>query len=80
MLFKTGDRVTIGELEVGKEYSSKNGHTDTVVDEMLKYSHRRANITHVWENIEEDYLDGSYSIDIDDGCWSWTDEMFLEGE
>jgi len=76
MLFKTGDRLIIGELEVGRVYYSKNGHSDIVVDEMLKYSNKMATITNVWEDIEE----GSYSIDLDNGEWGWTDEMFLEGE
>lgn len=65
MRFKVGDKVRIREdLEVERSY----GNSD-VVPSMSKYFAKTATV---------EYVEGSheiYELDIDGGCWAWTDEM-----
>ena len=63
MKYKVGDKVRIREdLIVYKEYG-KNVYTH----EMEEYKGKTAYIT--------DTCCESYELDVDNGAWSWTDEM-----
>ena len=63
MKYKVGDKVKIREdLIVGNDYGS-----DGFVEEMEQYKGKTATITGAFMS--------KYDIDIDDGDWSWTDEM-----
>lgn len=63
MKYKVGDKVKIREdLIVDNEYGS-----NSFAEEMEQYKGKTATIT--------DTYFGKYEIDIDDGNWSWTDEM-----
>ena len=63
MKYKVGDKVKIREdLVVDNVYG-----VDSFVDEMKKYKGRTAIITGVSDR---------YQIDINNGEWFWTDEMF----
>lgn len=66
MKYKVGDKVKIRkDLEVGEEYD------DTLfINDMLQYKGKIAVITYV--AIDDDY----YDIDLDDGKWTWADDMF----
>jgi hypothetical protein len=63
MKYKVGDKVKIREdLIVDNDYGS-----DGFTEEMEQYKGKTATITDIyWDK---------YDIDIDDGDWSWTDEM-----
>ena len=64
MKYKVGDRVKIREdLIVGNEYGA-----DDFAEEMELYKGGIATITDIYNN--------KYFIDVDDGEWHWTDEMF----
>ena len=65
--YKVGDKVKIREdLIVDNVYGS-----DSFAEEMAQYKGKTATITDV-------YCD-KYEIDLDDGDWCWTDEMFEDG-
>lgn len=64
-MYKVGDKVKIREdLEVFKKYNEL-----FFVKEMEEYKGKIATITRVSP------IQRSYDIDIDDGDWSWTDDM-----
>lgn len=64
MKYKVGDKVKIREdLIVGNEYGA-----DDFAEEMELYKGGIATITDIYNN--------KYFIDVDDGEWHWTDEMF----
>lgn len=64
MKYKVGDKVKIREdLIVGNTYGA-----DSFADEMEQYKGKTATITYICGN--------RYDIDLDDGDWYWTDEMF----
>lgn len=64
MKYKVGDKVKIREdLIVGNEYGA-----DDFAEEMELYKGGIATITDIYNN--------KYFIDVDDGEWYWTDEMF----
>ena len=64
MKYKVCDRVKIREdLIVGNEYGA-----DDFAEEMELYKGGIATITDIYNN--------KYFIDVDDGEWHWTDEMF----
>ena len=59
-----GDIVHIkNNLESGEDYG-----TDTFVSEMAQYCGATATIVKLYNN--------EYILDVDDGDWCWTDEMF----
>lgn len=61
---KIGDEVTIkSDLKVDEYYG-----VDMVVSKMIEYFGNKAKITRL--------LKDKYELDIDDGEWCWTDEMF----
>ena len=65
MKYNVGDKVKIREdLEIGDTYNDC-----TFIKNMEKYKGSIATITYSYE-------DDSYDIDLDDGNWFWTDEMF----
>jgi hypothetical protein len=67
MKYKVGDKVRIREdLEVGKGYNNC-----TFIRDMKKYKGEIATITYCYD-------DGSYDIDLDEGAWFWTDDMFKD--
>lgn len=64
MKYNVGDKVKIREdLKVGRRYNKC-----LFVENMKKYKGKIATITEITDN--------DYDIDIDDGDWCWTDEMF----
>lgn len=64
MKYKVGDKVKIREdLIVDNVYGS-----DSFAEEMAQYKGKTATITDVYRD--------KYEIDIDNGSWYWTDEMF----
>lgn len=64
MKYRVGDKVQIREdLIVGGEYGA-----DTFAEEMEQYKGKTATITATYGS--------KYDIDIDNGHWCWTDEMF----
>ena len=64
MKYKVGDKVKIKEdLVVDVTYGD-----DSFTEEMEQYKGKTATIT--------DTYFGKYEIDIDDGSWCWTEEMF----
>lgn len=68
MKYKVGDKVKIREdLIVGNEYGA-----DDFAEEMELYKGGIATITDIYNN--------KYFIDVDDGEWHWTDEMFEDIE
>ena len=72
MKYKVGDKVKIRSLEWYNENKDECGvvfvDKQSFVKEMSEYCGMQANI-----NYASEYR---YSIDLDDGEWSWTDEMF----
>ena len=70
MRYKVGDKVRIREdLIIGELYDDF-----TFVDDIIKYKGKVATITSVRLFID------CYSIDLDNGTWRWTDEMFEDVE
>lgn len=69
MRYKVGDKVTIRKDLVVKRYYCQNntGFNVLFVKDMKKFLGRTATIVKV-----SNY---TYSIDIDNGLWFWTDEM-----
>lgn len=64
MKYKVGDKVKVREdLVVDKEYGS-----DVFIEEMEQHKGKTATITLVCHD--------KYCIDLDEGEWYWTDEMF----
>ena len=64
-MYKVGDKVKIREdLEVNKKYNEL-----FFIKDMEEYKGKTATITRLSP------IDHSYDIDIDDGDWSWTDDM-----
>lgn len=69
MKYKVGDKVRIRtDLRVNTRY----GNYDYIY-EMEKYKGETAYITEIYRSKFDDLL--SYCLDIDNGEWSWTDEM-----
>lgn len=67
MKYKVGDKVRIREdLKVGKEYDEA-----TVVENMKRYFGKTTTIRDVYEHC--------YTLDVDNGDWIWTDDMFEDG-
>ena len=74
MRYKVGDKVTIGDIYDGVNYSNMDGDPDNGIGisfEMRNYIGRSATIVRV------DY--DAYRLDIDGGRWCWTDGMFEGG-
>lgn len=76
--FKIGDIITIrGDLQEGtvdlKGDSRYSTDSESIVDKMLDYRGMSATIKDITSI-------GKYSLDIDDGFWSWTHHMFEEGK
>lgn len=69
--YKVGDKVKIrADLKLHGRYG-----TDVCVSDMLPYTEQKATIVRV-----DPYNEGfEYYIDLDQGVWTWTEEMF-EGE
>ena len=68
MKYEVGDKVKIREdLKVGKDYSDC-----TFIVDMEKYKGKIATITYCYND------DDSYEIDLDDGVWYWTNDMFKD--
>jgi len=70
MKYAVGDKVKIkNNLILDKEYSMNDEKfKHVVVDEMLEFQEEEAIIT-----LAETF---GYEIDIDEGVWGWTDQMF----
>ena len=70
--YAVGDKVKIrADLEENGQYG-----TDVCVDKMLVYTEQEATITKV-----APYMEGfEYKIDLDEGFWTWTEEMFEKGD
>lgn len=67
-MYKVGDKVKIREdLEVDKKYNEL-----FFIKDMEQYKGKIATITRISP------VQHSYNIDIDDGDWCWTDDMFEE--
>ena len=70
MKYKVGDKVKVREdLQTNKDYNNC-----TCVEEMEEYKGVVATITKCFDTDIDD--DGAYEIDLDDGEWFWTDDMF----
>lgn len=64
MKYKAGDKVRIrADLKEGEEYNEV-----TVVLPMIQYVGKTTTIRQVYESC--------YTLDVDGGCWVWTDDMF----
>lgn len=68
-MFRVGQKVRIRvDLDTHADYRNYfNDFTDCVNSDMLEFRGRIATITNVGNK---------YDIDLDDGMWNWTDEMF----
>ena len=75
MFFHVGDAVTIRpDLEYDQRYEMADTHVGDIVNEsMLKFVGQEARIAEATT-----YGAHKYRIDLDDGRWCWTDEMFVE--
>lgn len=76
-MFKIGDVITIRkDLELGEvdltEYDNYNQSYESIVVPMLAFKGRLATITDIDR-------EGEYVLDIDNGNWCWTHQMFEEG-
>ena len=68
MKYKAGDKVRIrADLKEGEEYNKV-----TVVLPMIQYVGKTTTIRQVYESC--------YTLDVDGGCWVWTDDMFEDAE
>ena len=79
MNHKKGDRVRIRDsawIDAHKQDCVTGEHImcgkESMVDDMFQFAGRTATITMINPF-------GEYELDIDDGEWSWTDEMFADG-
>jgi len=73
--YKVGDKVRIRSKEwIDAQPKSEDGaielETNDIVPRMFEYAGKTATITKINEVL------CNYKLDIDDGHWSWTDEMF----
>lgn len=75
MKYKVGDKVKIREdLEIDRRYNKC-----LFIEDMEKYKGKIATITRVTTTRHDNFGKISdYDIDIDDGDWCWTDDMFEE--
>ena len=74
MLYNIGDKVRINpHIEEGAYYSMNGNKTkgDIVNEDMMNYTGLVATITEVRQS------GYGYRIDLDNGLWTWTDQMFL---
>ncbi len=70
MKYKVGDKVKVREdLQANTEYNNC-----TCVEEMEEYRGAIATIKKCFDTDIDD--DGAYEVDIDEGEWFWTDDMF----
>jgi hypothetical protein len=78
MNYKIGDKVVIHSQEWVDEHKMKDNPLigeyimcgkESFLEDMFAYTGAVATIEGV-------YPSGTYSINLDDGEWSWTDEMF----
>lgn len=72
-MYKVGDKVKIREdLEIDRRYNKC-----LFIEDMEKYKGKIATITRVTTTQHDNFGKISdYDIDIDDGDWCWTDDMF----
>lgn len=74
MKYKVGDVVRIKSIDWYNNNCDQRGSVsvkgDTFVSDMSQYCGKLAKITKVFKNM------GKYHLDIDNGRWHWTDEMF----
>lgn len=76
-MFEIGNVVTIrkdlqlGEIDL-REYDNYNENYESIVEPMLVYRGKSAIITDIDD-------EGEYVLDVDNGYWCWTHQMFEEG-
>ena len=71
MKYKIGDKVRVrDDIEVYKRYKMDGSEKSAwIIPKMLKFQGKILTITEI-----DRY--GMYSVNEDNGCWSWADEMF----
>ena len=74
--YKVGDKVKVKSLDWYNKNKDKHGSVDvseeTFVREMSTHCGKFATVTRIFEDRYYCY----YCLDVDEECYSWTDEMF----